>query len=54
MNNKFNVSNSMDSNKTKKTGMLEKVRTFTLFLDFLEEKKSKFRMKDNQDTTRTA
>ena len=47
------VSNSMDSNKTKKTGMLEQVRTFTSFLDFLE-KKSKLRTKDNQDTPLTA
>lgn len=54
MNYKFTVSNSMDSNKTKKPGMLEQVRTFTSFLDFLGEKKSKFRMKDNQDTPLTA
>lgn len=40
MNNKFNVIQYMHSNKAKKRGILQQVRTFSSFLDFLEEEKS--------------
>lgn len=41
----------MHSNKNRNIRTSEQVRTFSSFLDFVEEEKSKFKMKDNQDTS---